>query len=428
MKTRFRLIFLFGFLLFTIIACKKDENDEGNHVETINQEIYDVMKVVYFWNTHISSSINATSYTSPADLLDDLRYEVYDKWSIVLTEDEFNQYFEEGKMIGHGFLLGLDNNDNIRIAFIYPTTQAYSQGVRRGWIITKINGIPANTSNVFLLLGDAEVGVSNTITFIDGDGSTVNKTLVKEEVNISPVLHYEVLNQGTDRIGYMVFQDFIETANAQLDEVFDSFTFAGINEIIIDLRYNGGGSVDVAEHMAGWLLGKDFANQPFVKYQHNSVMAQYWDTTINLHGNPAGLSLDRIFFIGTDNTASASELMINGVKPYVESILAGSATHGKPVGMYALQTEKMLNYILLPICFKYTNADDEGEFYDGLPATLPADDDLTRDFGNPEETSLKVILDYIETGAVPVKSTKSTGYRTNLIEPDNPVRQFLKAY
>lgn len=426
MKKRFRLFFLAGFVLLSIIACKKDEND--NPFVSINQEIYDMMKVVYLWNTNLPSSVNVSMYDSPADLMDDLRYDVYDKWSLVLTEDEFNQYFEEGKMIGHGFMLGLDNDDNIRIAFVYPSTEAYALGVRRSWIITKVNGISANASNVFSLLGDAEVGISNTITFIDENGSTVNKTLVKEEVNISPVLHYEVINKGSDRIGYMVFQDFIENANEQIDEVFDSFSLAGINEIIIDLRYNGGGTVDVAEHLASWLLGKDFANQPFVKYQHNSIMAQYWDTTINLLGNPAGLSPDRIFFIGTENTASASELMINGVKPYVESILAGSRTHGKPVGMYVLHTEKMLNYVILPVCFKYTNADNIGDFYNGLPVTLPAEDDLTRDFGNPEEASLKVILDYIETGAVPVKSAKSTDYRTSLIESDNSVRQFLKAY
>jgi hypothetical protein len=88
----------------------------------------------------------------------------------------------------------------------------------------------------------------------------------------------------------------------------------------------------------------------------------------------------------------------------------------------------MFEYILLPVCFKYTNADDEGDFYDGLPPMLPAEDDLTRDFGNPEEASLKAILDYIETGAVPIKSTKSAGYRVSLIESDNPVRQFLRAY
>ncbi len=73
----------------------------------------------------------------------------------------------------------------------------------------------------------------------------------------------------------MVFQDFIDTAKVELDEVFNSFTAAGINEMIVDLRYNGGGSVDVAEYLAGWLIGKNHGNQPFVNFRHNANLAEY---------------------------------------------------------------------------------------------------------------------------------------------------------
>jgi C-terminal processing protease CtpA/Prc len=424
MKTRFRSLILLLVVLFTLVSCKKNED---NTIEIVNQEIYKLMKINYLWNTFLPTSLNTSSYATPADLMDALRYDVYDRWSVVITKEEFNQYFVEGTMIGHGFMLGLDEAENIRIAFVYPTTQAYTQGVRRGWILSKVNGTVATSANVFTLLGASEIGVINTITFIDGNGTSVSKTLTKEEIIISPVVHYEILHQGTDKIGYLVFQDFIDAANDQLDEVFDSFNVAGINEIIVDMRYNGGGSVDVAEHLASWLIGKDFGNQPFIKYQHNLNLAASEDTTINLPTNAAGLSLDRIFFIGTENTASASELVINGVKPYVESILAGSATHGKPVGMYPFIFINY-DYVVLPVCFKYSNANDEGDFYDGLQPTLPADDDLTKDFGDPDEASLKTVLDYIETGAVPVKITKSVGYRAKLIESDNPVNPYLKAY
>jgi carboxyl-terminal processing protease len=424
MKTRFTSLFLLWIFLLALVSCKKEKD---NTVETVNKNIYELMKVVYLWNTHLPTSIDPAAYSTPADFMDALRYDTYDRWSIVITKDEFNQYFEEGTMIGHGFMLGLDNDENIRIAFVYPTTQAFAQGVRRGWIVSKVNGTVATASNVYTLLGDSEVGVTNTITFIDGTGTTVSKTLTKEEVEISPVLHYEVIDQGTDKIGYLVFQDFIEAANDQLDEVFDSFNVAGVNEVIVDMRYNGGGTVDVAEHLASWLIGKDFANQPFIKYQHNLNLAGTEDTTINVTANAAGLSLNRIFFIGTENTASASELIINGVKPYVESVLAGSATHGKPVGMYVFAFNDY-DYVVLPVCFKYSNADNEGDFYDGLQPALPADDDLTKDFGDPDEASLKAILSYIETGVIPVKSTRSTGYRERIIVPDNPVNQYLKAY
>ncbi len=424
MKTRLTSILLLAVALFTSVSCKKEKD---NTVEIINKETLELMQYVYLWNTHLPASIDFSAYSTPADFIEAIRYDTYDRWSTIITKEEFNQYFEEGTMIGHGFSLGLDDDENIRIVLVYPSTQAYQEGVRRGWILNKVNGTVATPSNVFDLLGDYEVGITNEIQFTDGAGNQVTRSLTKEEIVISPVLHYEVLEQGTDRIGYLVFQDFIDAANDQLDEAFDSFKVAGINEIIIDMRYNGGGSVDVAEHLASWLIGKDFANQPFIKYQHNMNLAASEDTTINIKGNAAGLSLNRIFFIGTENTASASELMINGVKPYVESVLAGSATHGKPVGMYAFEFRDY-DYVALPVCFKYSNADNEGEFYDGLQPTLSAEDDVTKDFGDPDEASLRTILDYIETGVIPLKSTGPADYRARLIEPDDPIHQYLKAY
>jgi C-terminal processing protease CtpA/Prc len=232
-----------------------------------------------------------------------------------------------------------------------------------------------------------------------------------------------VLNQGDLKIGYMVFQDFIQTANDELDEVFNSFLAANVDEVIIDLRYNGGGFVDVAEHMAGWLIGKDFGGETFLYYQHNNKLTAL-DKVYSVPVKSDGLSLDRIFFIGTSNTASASELLITGVKPFVGSILAGSTTHGKPVGMYNISIS---DYMTFPVCFKYSNKNHEGDFYNGLAPDIPADDDLTRDFGDPEEASLKAILDYIQSGQVPLKSA-TAGHRTQLISPRGPLGDFLKAF
>jgi hypothetical protein len=114
MKTRSRSLFLFFLVLFTVISCKKDED---NTIEIVNREIYNLMKIVYLWNTHLPVDLNTSAYATPADLMDALRYDVYDKWSTVITKEQYNQYFEEGTMIGHGFMLGLDADENIRIAF-----------------------------------------------------------------------------------------------------------------------------------------------------------------------------------------------------------------------------------------------------------------------------------------------------------------------
>jgi len=424
MKLLSKLIMLLFLVWVTANSCKQDDDGEIETIKVVDRGIYELMKDVYLWYDQLPE-INPDSYSSPDALMDALRYGTYDKWSTVLTKTEYNQYFEAGQMIGHGFMLGEDAGGKIRIAFVYRNTQAHDLGVRRGWIITHVNGTVATTGNVFDLLGPSEEGHSNTITFINGDTVTISLNLTKEVIDITPVVHYEVLQSGESRIGYMVFQDFIDAARTELDEAFDLFRSQGVNELIIDLRYNGGGSVDVAEYLAGWLLGKNHAGQPFVNFRHNNKLVS-WDTTLNIPGNANGLELGRVFFVGTGSTASASELIINGMKPYLSSVtMAGSTTHGKPVGMYAFPFTNY-DYVVLPITFKYTNANEVGDFYNGISADLQAADDLTHDFGDPDENILKTVLNYIADGsALTIKSALVTG---KPLGKNKGLREYLKAY
>lgn len=420
-----RKLFLALLLILAIQACNRDE-ETVTDIEIVNSSIFDLMKQVYLWYDHLPG-LNPAMYSSPEELMENIRYSTYDKWSAVISKTEYNQYFEEGQMIGHGFLIGLDDSDNLRIAFVYRSTEASDKGVSRGWIIQTVNGTAANAGNVNDLLGDAKQGISNAIGFLNNQGETVQITLTKEEIALTPVLHAEVLAHLEKKIGYLVFQDFIDTAKVELDEAFTTFLSEGIDELVVDLRYNGGGSVDVAQYMAGWMIGKEHGNEAFVNFKHNRKLSS-WDTTLNVPQKADGLALNRIFFIGTSSTASASELIINGVKPYTASvILAGSTTHGKPVGMYAFPFIDY-DYVVLPVSFKYTNANGDGDFYDGLAPDLSAGDDLTHDFGDPEEASLKAILDYIDSGNVPLKSTRPAAFENKPLFSDEGIHQYLRAY
>jgi len=407
--------------------------DKDNHIEFINSQLFDLMKEVYLWNDQLPDRIDPAAYSSPGVLMEALRYDEIDKWSTVLTAEEYDSYFGAGQMVGHGFMVGLDEEDNFRIAFLYRETQAEAMGVKRGWILSKVNGQTVTEDNFSALMGASRAGITNSMDFINENGVPVQLNLTKEVIDLTPVLHYEVLTRGSDKIGYMVFQDFIETANEELDEVFTSFGTAGINELIIDFRYNGGGSVSVAEHMAGWLIGKDNAGEPFIYYTHNPTFnAMYhMDTMYTVPANIDGLSLDRIFFIGTDNTASASELIIKGMEPYIESVLlAGSTTHGKPVGMYGIPlplNDNDYEYVTLPVAFEYTNGVHEGGFYNGIEPQIAAADDITRDFGDPKEASLNAVLNYIESNAVSMKSVGPEKALT-YIKPSASLGQYLRAF
>jgi carboxyl-terminal processing protease len=427
MKTLHKIILLLLLASVAVTACKKEPASTNATISAVNSAIYDLMKDYYLWYDQLPV-VDPTTYATPNDLMDALRYKKYDKWSTVLTKTDYNQYFVAGQMVGYGFSLVLDANNKVRIAFLYRGTQAYNQGVRRSWIIDKVNGTAVTKDNVFTLLGPAQAGLNNTISFIKTNGDAVDLSLTKSVVNLTPVLHYEVIQQGAAKVGYIVFQDFIDTARVELDEAFNSFNSQGINELVVDLRYNGGGSVDVARYLAGWLIGKNNGNQPFVNFRHNDKHMNM-DTTLNVPSNSSGLSLDRMFFIGTRNTASASELIINGVKPFLSTeVLVGDTTDGKPVGMYAFPFINY-DYVVLPISFKYTNARDEGDFYGGLIPNLEAADDVTRDFGDPQETSLKAALDYINGGALPLKSAGAGVIRGSaLLTSNRGVGQYLKAY
>jgi hypothetical protein len=117
------------------------------------------------------------------------------------------------------------------------------------------------------------------------------------------------------------------------------------------------------------------------------------------------VNIDRLVFITTNNTASASEAVINGLKPYMKVVLVGSTTHGKPVGMYTFQHN---DYLLVPICFQLTNSLGDGDYFSGIPVDAERIDDLTKDWGNTDESCLKESLFYTENGYFsnqpPVKS------------------------
>ena len=419
-KNHFQYLFVgVALITFLVTSCKKDEISNN---EIVNRQLYAEMKDLYLWYDKLPS-INPLDYSNPDDMMNALRYKPLDRWSFVLPWDEYFQYFQEGKMIGHGFMISRDEDYNLRIGFIYPSTTAYSLGVRRGWIIKKVNGISANVNNIMGLLGESSTSITNTIDFINNNSIETILELRKEEININPELYSTIISSGDKKIGYIVFQDFIDAANSKLDSVFTVFKAENINYLIFDMRYNGGGSVDVAIHLSGWLTKS--THSALINIIHNNKLTDY-DTTLYIPDNESSIDLDRIIFIGTSSTASASELIINGMKPYMNVELVGSPTDGKPVGMYVLEFQKY-NWAAFPVSFKYTNALGAGDFYDGLQPDILVNDDVTRDFGDPEEGMLKAALNYINSGIITAAVKKSTTV-SQIISSSKAISEFQRAY
>jgi hypothetical protein len=163
---------------------------------------------------------------------------------------------------------------------------------------------------------------------------------------------------------------------------------------VIDLRYNGGGSTTPAFQLIDLIGGNAVKNKVFASVVYNSKRTK--DNGSLIYPTPSALALnvDQLFFITTESSASASELVINSMFPYKEVILIGEKTYGKPVGMEVFES-KEYDIALAPVTFKLLNADGEGDYFDGIPVNYQVADDVFRAWGDPAEACLKTALDII---------------------------------
>lgn len=408
MKSKQILFFIAGIIL-AVISCKKEESD----LLYTNKEIYALMQEYYLWYEQMPE-VNPGSYTSPYDLLNDLVYEPIDRWSFLMPTEEFDRYFTSGEFVGHGFSSKMDAQDNLRVAFIYTDSDLYPQGVRRGWIIKEVNGTVVTPSNYTEpLFGASEAGVTNTIIFEDTEGNEVELTSTKKTVNINTVLYSGIYETGSKKVGYCVYESFIEPSIEELDTVFAGFLNAGVTDLILDLRYNGGGSTAVTLYLASLIAGNKADDKVLVSYLFNGKNS-YKNKNEKMVKKQNSVNIMNLVVIATKGTASASEVIINGLEPYLNVIQVGSDSHGKPVGMIKYNLDRM-DYVLVPITFKLANATGYGDYYDGLPADIYADDDLSHDFGDTTETCLAASLAYIETGVI-TPTVKRTGIERSVIK------------
>jgi carboxyl-terminal processing protease len=403
-KVRFLLFIVIPFL---IVSCEKDESSSfashADSVNYVNQKVESYLRDMYLWYDQLPQQIDPKQYTTPKAFLDAMIYKPVDRWSFIITSDEYNSLFVSGSYIGFGFSYSLDENDLFRISFVFTQSDLYTAGVRRGWIIEKIDNTAVDTTNISELFGKKEAGITKTFLFKKPDGSEVTLSFTKKELVTNNVLYRDTIQVGNKIAGYVVFNGFVTTAKAEMSEAFDYFRARNATELILDLRYNGGGSVAIAKYIADILGGAVANKQPFATMTYNNKNSDH-NITLYFSHISQSMNFNTIYFITSRSTASASEDLINGLKPFVPQKLIGTTTHGKPTGMDVI---KIMNYYLAPVTFKVTNKDGYGDFYSGLPVDKEAADDLTHDFGNRNEACLEQALYYIQYGAF--KETKKAG-------------------
>jgi hypothetical protein len=272
--------------------------------------------------------------------------------------------------------------------------------VRRGWRITRINGSTnVNTSNAATITKGVYESNSGTFTFQKPDGTTVDVTLNANSYNEHPVVLDSVYAAGSKRVGYLVFNSFLgDTARIYNDfnRVFSRFAREGINELVIDLRYNGGGYVNVQERLANYIINSSSSGKVMLTETFNDKNTRY-NKSINFR-KLGTVNLNRVFFIVSNSTASASELLINNLKPYMDVRLVGpSSTHGKPVGYFPIAVGE---WYIFPISFRTVNSNGEGNYFNGLQVNTRATDGIDKDWGDRSETALASILNGLSGGTL----------------------------
>ena len=402
-----------GIFLVGIAACQPKEATEPiQENDVVKNAIYSSMKEWYFWNQELPAKVDFSKSSSNDEFLSQITFKPLDRFSYLTTAQEFNNSFV-GRNAGHGFGFAFDATEKLYLTFVFDESPAGKDGWKRGWEITQINGKPiseykTSTGGYDFKLGTTDPGVTNSFSFKLPDGSSTTRTNVKAEYQSNSVLLQDVFEVGSKKVGYWAYQSFKATAgltptrSAEVQSSMEYFQSKGIQELIIDLRYNGGGSVAVAEQICNYLIQASNTNKLMYTNKLNSLKtSQNSSKNFTKIGN---LNLNRVIFITSRGSASASELIINSLDPYMDLVLIGDKTFGKPVGSFPLsrynRTLSENNVELVPITFATANAEGKAEFFDGFQANFPVGDSPQFGWGDKRDLRLAAALQFIENGSV----------------------------
>jgi hypothetical protein len=410
------VVFLFSTLL--VVGCSSSSDDfTGGAPEPSacsndgqKQFVLDALYDWYLWNDLLPANIDIADYASPESLVfevtttfgpQDALGNPIDRWSSVGSLEADQQYYGEGRYEGFGFSWREEGGD-MRMTGVFPGSPADNAGIERGQTVITLNNrsyenIVANEGiNAFF---DNNATVEFAMRRLDN--TTFTEPVTKAIVTITPVPQWRTINlgDGVPPVGYMEFRTFVSTADPVFDQVFSEFIADGVRDVIIDLRYNGGGLVRTAELLGDYLGG--FANDGLVfsQTEFNADRAAANNSTSFFLRRGNSIDITRFIVIASRSTASASELVTNSLIPYADVWVVGDNTYGKPVGQVGFE---FCEKILRPTSFRTTNADGDGDYFDGLPVDCPAADVLEIPVGADNDPNVVAAVSISQTGACPV--------------------------
>jgi carboxyl-terminal processing protease len=444
---KFKIIALFLLLSVGFQSCFEDLDDNIQNVTTLEIQnfIYSAMNIWYLYKPDVPDLANDRfasqnernefigTFSSPENLFEALNAP-QDRFSFIVSDYRELEAALAGISLSNGMEYGLvfypgsDTNVFGFVRYVIPNSDAAQKGVERGMIFSTINGAQLTNQNFNLLreLTSYEIGLATFDgTNITPTGQTIN--LNKSELVENPIHVANTLTIDGQKIGYLMYNGFTADFDTQLNNAFGSFKADGVTDLILDLRYNSGGSIrsakDLASMITGQFTGQVFSTQVWnpdlqAIFQQNDPesLIDRFNSSIRTGAAINSLNLNRVYILTTSRSASASELVINGLDPYIEVIQVGATTTGKfqasttfydgpPPNFRRSEASISHFYAIQPLIFTSANANGVTGFENGIPPTVEFFEDLSNlgVLGEVTEPLLEAALDEI-FGSSPLRS------------------------
>lgn len=448
MKTTYKFALLLFLCGLTFQSCQDNDDTITTSELDIQDFIWKGLNQYYLWQPDVPNLSDERfagqteldqflkGYPVPEELFDALRVDkTIDRFSWIV--DDYTEL--EGVLGGITTNNGLDfqlayksaGSDEIYgyVRYVLPNSDAATKNITRGMVFYGINGAQLTVNNYSSLLANE----TYTLNLADYDNGAITPngksiTLTKAVLAENPIYINKVITNGTHKIGYLMYNGFYNEYDTQLNDAFATLKSAGITDLVLDLRYNGGGSVLTATRLASMITG-NYTGEIFAKQEWNTKINSYFeannpDALNNNFTDKIGstvinsLNLNKIYILTTKSTASASELVINGLKPYIEVIQIGGTTTGKNVGsvtLYDSPTFEKENvnpnhrYAMQPIVLRIVNANGFGDYTSGLAPNISLSEkpENLGTLGDSEEPFLKAAIDNITGSGKTVDQSKS---------------------
>ncbi|MFK7854065.1 MAG: S41 family peptidase [Granulosicoccus sp.] len=391
-------------------------------IDDMKNWVYANMQDYYLFYEQVDQTLNTAAYNTVESLITDLRVAPFDTFSYITEEVEYNAFFNNGETFGFGWLFHQTDNNEFYFSLVEPGSPLSLAGVQRGDQLIAINGfdmpdflqLSSADRTEILGTGDQVVTLSLTIGKPAGNSSVVSVT--KAIYSLDTVLDTQIIERNGIRIGYLHFYQFLDTSITELADAFASLAAENVSEIVVDLRYNGGGRIYVANALASYLLGTGNTDKAFTTYSFNSKY-QLQNESVRFENMVNALDINRVFVLQSQSTCSASELIVNGLRPFMDVITVGNTSCGKP---YATAPNAACGKVMNALEIELVNANGVGGYFNGISADCPASENVAQQLGNTNENLLATALEYIDTGSCSAVSARSLAKKQVVPELELP--------